>query len=194
MHEWQYTGTYPPQQKIAEDGSLAENEEPIENLTTLCFEPYSFVPCAKIIENKQYSIVSDYLGTPTHAYNRAGEKVWERELDIYGAVLKESGEKGLLPQLYQGQYVDAETGLAYNRFRYYDPESGCYLSQDPIGLHGGIALYAYVHDTNSWVDPGGLSPISYKGSESPYQTRYDPAFPNRPDPKYSIDTLSLIHI
>ncbi|WP_317235360.1 RHS repeat domain-containing protein [Niabella ginsengisoli] len=51
---------------------------------------------------------------------------------------KEKGDKGLVPQLYQGQYVDEETGLAYNRFRYYDNESGGYISQDPIGLGGGM--------------------------------------------------------
>ena len=42
--------------------------------------------------------------------------------------------------------------------RYYDPDSGNYISQDPIGLEGGLSLYAYVHDTNSWVDSLGLSP------------------------------------
>ena len=52
----------------------------------------------------------------------------------------------------KGQYYDYETGLAYNRFRYYDPELGRYISQDPIGLAGGIKLYGYVGDSNSWVD------------------------------------------
>ncbi|MDR2424542.1 MAG: RHS repeat-associated core domain-containing protein, partial [Prevotellaceae bacterium] len=60
------------------------------------------------------------------------------------------------PFRWQGQYHDSETGLYYNRFRYYSPEEGVYLSQDPIGLNGGAALYAYVHDTNSWIDPFGL--------------------------------------
>jgi RHS repeat-associated protein len=99
----------------------------------------------------------DYLGTPTHAYDSKGALVWERELDIYGAVRKETGESGFIPQLYQGQYEDEETGLCYNRFRYYDSESGYYISQDPIGLAGSIALYAYVHDTNGWVDVFGLA-------------------------------------
>lgn len=58
---------------------------------------------------------------------------------------------------WQGQYEDAETGLYYNRHRYYDPSSGNYISQDPIGLNGGINLYSYVHDTNAWVDILGLA-------------------------------------
>jgi RHS repeat-associated protein len=60
---------------------------------------------------------------------------------------------------YQGQYEDSETGLYYNRFRYYDPDSGSYLSQDPIGLAGNNpTLYSYVKDPNSWVDVFGLAP------------------------------------
>ena len=61
------------------------------------------------------------------------------------------------PFRYQGQYEDEETGLYYNRFRYYDPSTGAYISQDPIGLAGGNpTLYGYVSDTNSWVDTLGL--------------------------------------
>ena len=63
---------------------------------------------------------------------------------------------------YQGQYEDSETGLYYNRFRYYDPDAGMYLSQDPIGLAGGDKLYGYVHDPNSWVDIFGLSELVYQ--------------------------------
>ncbi|MFJ5476749.1 RHS repeat-associated core domain-containing protein, partial [Pectobacterium carotovorum] len=59
---------------------------------------------------------------------------------------------------YQGQLYDAETGLYYNRHRYYDAESGQYLSPDPIGLLGGIRPQAYVHNPLSWVDPLGLTP------------------------------------
>ena len=63
-----------------------------------------------------------------------------------------------MPFLYQGQYYDFETKLAYNRFRYYSPETGAYISQDPIGLAGGNpTLYGYVFDPNSWIDPLGLS-------------------------------------
>ncbi|MCV9933857.1 hypothetical protein OIU80_16355 [Flavobacterium sp. LS1R47] len=47
--------------------------------------------------------------------------------------------------------------LYYNRFRYYNPETGLYLSQDPIGINGGMALYSFVHDSNGYVDVFGLS-------------------------------------
>ena len=58
---------------------------------------------------------------------------------------------------YQGQYEDVETGLYYNRFRYYSPESGLYISQDPLGIQGGMPnMFAYVLDSNCRVDPFGL--------------------------------------
>ena len=59
--------------------------------------------------------------------------------------------------LFAGQYFDQESGLAYNRFRYYDPQSGCYLKSDPIGLNGGETPYAYVHNPIDWIDFFGLS-------------------------------------
>ena len=131
LHEWKYTGGFPPQQSINENGEVTEQKEPVDNIITWVFEDGSFVPCAKIDGEQEYSIITDYLGTPTHAYNSAGEKVWEREIDCYGKTRKITGEKDFCPYLYQGQMVDAETGLAYNRFRYYDNESGGYISQGP---------------------------------------------------------------
>ena len=53
--------------------------------------------------------------------------------------------------------MDAESGLYYNRYRYYDPEATQYLSPDPIGLGGGIRPQGYVADPNGWVDPLGLA-------------------------------------
>jgi len=58
---------------------------------------------------------------------------------------------------FQNQWEDKETGLYYNLNRYYDPDSGQYLIQDPIGLEGGLRTHAYVHDPMQWVDPMGLA-------------------------------------
>ncbi len=88
-----------------------------------------------------------------------------RELDIYGRVRQEEGETNFVPFLFQGQYYDVETKLAYNRFRYYAPEWGMYISQDPIRLEAGLTnLYAYVHDTNGWIDP--LVIIVFRGDRA----------------------------
>ena len=125
---------------------------------------------------KAYSIIMDYLGTPTHAFDSHGAKVWERNLDIYGKI--RAGDSTLVPFLFQGQYFDEETDLCYNRFRYYSPGTGLYISQDPVGLAGGMALYSYVHDLNSWIDPLGLRPtnpfdvVPYKPSSSPLENHH----------------------
>ncbi|WP_081078454.1 MULTISPECIES: RHS repeat domain-containing protein [Flavobacterium] len=102
-----------------------------------------------------YSIINDYLGTPVQAYNSNGKLIWERELDIYGKTRKIEGDQNLIPFLYQGQYYDHDIELAYNRFRYYNPETGTYISQDPIGLLGGNELYAYVKNSNIQIDKFG---------------------------------------
>ncbi|HEY5602360.1 MAG TPA: RHS repeat-associated core domain-containing protein, partial [Gammaproteobacteria bacterium] len=57
---------------------------------------------------------------------------------------------------FQGQYYDTETGLHYNRFRYYHPESGQFINQDPIGLLGGLNNYQYAPNPVGWIDPLGL--------------------------------------
>ena len=67
------------------------------------------------------------------------------------------GEKGACPFRWPGQYEDEETGLYYNRFRYYDPQRGGYLSKDPIGLKGGLEPYGYVRDPLGETDVFGLS-------------------------------------
>jgi RHS repeat-associated protein len=125
------------------------------------FEEGTFKPAAKLTEDKKYSIITDYLGTPAQMYDEKGKLTWDMDLDIYGKVRTFAGRSlSECPFRYQGQYEDSETGLYYNRFRYYDPDSGNYLSQDPIGLVGNNpTLYAYVHDPNSWLDVWGLDEV-----------------------------------
>ncbi|WP_288496909.1 RHS repeat-associated core domain-containing protein, partial [uncultured Erwinia sp.] len=70
-----------------------------------------------------------------------------------------SSPRGVKQNLrFQGQYFDAETGLHYNLFRYYDPVAGRFTQLDPIGLAGGLNTYAYVPDPLTWVDPLGWVP------------------------------------
>jgi RHS repeat-associated protein len=93
-------------------------------------------------------------------YDSHGTPTWSCELSSYGEVRNITGTRGDCPFRYQGQYEDVETGLYYNRFRYYDPNIGNYLSQDPIGLAGGNpTLYGYVEDVNTWVDCFGLNGV-----------------------------------
>ena len=131
--------------------------------TTWIFEAGSFVPCGKITNGKHYSIITDHLGTPIEAYNQEGELIWEREQDLYGNSRQGFAKENFrCPFKYQGQYYDSEVELCYNRFRYYHPETGRYISEDPIGFLSGEAnFFAYVSDTNAWLDLLGLGGSIY---------------------------------
>ncbi|QPS08670.1 RHS repeat-associated core domain-containing protein [Delftia acidovorans] len=63
---------------------------------------------------------------------------------------------------FQGQYFDVETGLHYNRFRYYDPDVGRFVSQNVVRLVGGINFYFYAANPIAFVDPWGMAPIAHQ--------------------------------
>ncbi|EWH03171.1 RHS repeat-associated core domain-containing protein [Halomonas sp. BC04] len=87
-----------------------------------------------------------------------GETLWQAQPDDWAAVTNERGTASQ-PIRFQGQWHDEESGLYYNRHRYYDPQQGRYISQDPIGLKGGRNLYGYVSNPTGMVDPLGLEAI-----------------------------------
>ncbi len=98
-------------------------------------------------------------------------------MDIYGKVRSIEGSKTFIPFRYQGQYEDEEIGLYYNRYRYYSCDTGGYINQDPIGLAGNNPnFYAYVHDSNTFIDPFGLDEFfrGSKGDAAPDFTPRDP--------------------
>lgn len=125
--------------------------------TTWYFEPETFAPIAKERAGKKWTIASDQLGTPTEMYDELGELAWKMQLDVFGAATTDVATE-TCPWRWPGQYEDAETGLYYNRFRYYDAQTGRYVSQDPIGLLGGLRLAGSVTDPNVSFDPLGLEP------------------------------------
>ena len=167
LHEWSYDRREKPRMEKDELGRIRyDKPEPYTNLITWVYDGGSYTPVAKLTEEDSYTIVQDYLGTPIQALDSKGNVVWDCILDIYGDVLELRGERNFIPFRFQGQYEDGETGLYYNRFRYYSPETGSYISQDPIGLAGSNpTLYGYVRDTNSWVDPLGLNGIGPWGEK-----------------------------
>ena len=130
---------------------------PCEVLTWL-FEPDGFAPLARLSsrERRGASVVCDHLGTPVALVDADGEVAWSAELDVYGQVEGFTGARGYCPFRFPGQYEDEETGLYYNRFRYYDPAGGLYVAQDPLGLLAGTRLYGYVRDPSRATDVFGL--------------------------------------
>ncbi len=157
---------------LSQDNSVenASQTDDLESLVTWVFND-GFVPSAKITNEGNYSIISDYLGTPVEAYDEQGHKVWSAELDVCGRVKEYTGEKDFIPFRYQGQYEDIEIGLYYNRFRYYDPEQGNYTQVDPIGLAGGNpTLYGYAQDSNSYLDVFGLNTAKGDAAENAFES------------------------
>ncbi|WP_179949182.1 colicin E3/pyocin S6 family cytotoxin, partial [Burkholderia sp. RF4-BP95] len=101
-------------------------------------------------------------GTPQELTDEAGELAWSARYQAWGEareVISEAARKAGIanPLRFAGQYFDRETGLHYNRHRYYDPGSGRFVSKDPIGLAGGINVYQYAPNPIEWIDPLGLS-------------------------------------
>jgi len=106
---------------------------------------------------------NDPLGTPQVLTDESGTTVWTASYDPFGkATVNEDpdgdGNAVTLNVRFPGQYYDKETGLHYNYFRYYDPDTGRYLTSDHIGINGGINTYAYVDENPlKYTDEEGLS-------------------------------------
>ncbi|MFD4841670.1 RHS repeat-associated core domain-containing protein [Achromobacter sp. NPDC058515] len=104
----------------------------------------------------------DHLGTPQELTDAQGEVVWSAQYKAWGAakeVISSAAQAAGIrnPIRFQGQYWDHETGLHYNRHRYYDPEIGRFIAKDPIGFAGGLNVYQYAPNPTNWIDPSGLS-------------------------------------
>ena len=104
-------------------------------------------------EPKLYYFHTDQIGTPLEMTDVDGRIVWQATYKAWCEVETLTVTEVEQNLRFQGQYFDEETGLHYNTFRYYDPEVGRFITQDPIGLSGGSNLYQYVPNPTIWVDP-----------------------------------------
>jgi RHS repeat-associated protein len=144
------------------DGAKLLQETRAERQRTYLFEPGGFRPLACIdrvsgAKSQVYYYHLDHLGTPRELTDAAGKIVWSARYRAYGALALADVAEIDNPLRFQGQYYDAETGLHYNLNRYYDPQAGQFIHQDPIGLLGGLNPYQYVPNPTGWVDPFGLT-------------------------------------
>ena len=111
-------------------------------------------------ERKIHLYHCDHRGLPLALVSADGKTDWSAEYDAWGNVLRENNPHNM-KQLIRlpGQQYDEETGLYYNRYRYYDPLLGRYITQDPIGLRGGWNLYQYPLNPIRFIDQLGLAQI-----------------------------------
>ncbi|MBP1123903.1 MULTISPECIES: RHS repeat-associated core domain-containing protein [Pseudomonas] len=166
------------------------------------YEPDSFRPLA-LLEGfgpnatQPYHYQLDHLGTPQELTAADGEIVWSAHYRAYGQISRLDVGKVDNPLRFQGQYFDEESGLHYNRHRYYNPDVGRYLTPDPVKLAGGINAYQYVPNPTGWVDPLGLNTCPENNGCKPSLSINDPAEqasikkiePATPTPQESEDYL-----
>ncbi len=124
-------------------------------LVPLLFLDYESVD-APLESGQRYVIFADQIGTPCLVEDDGGTDVWHADVAPFGQAAIASGAKIELDLRFPGHYFDAELGLHYNRFRYYDPALGRYLQSDPWGIAGGYNLYAYLSNPLLAADVRGL--------------------------------------
>lgn len=119
------------------------------------YSSFLMMPLAVWADGQWSSSVSNHLSVPQELLSEKGSLAWQVSLDSYGRVLNEQGQPGS-PFRYRGQYHDRDVDHYYNIHRYYLPSLGVYDSPDPIGIQGGVNLYAYSRNPVMWDDPFGL--------------------------------------
>ena len=142
-----------PDGSVARDGELSPHSQQwlaVSQLTPEHLLPEPTTPTVHLY-------YCDHLGTPIALINTQGGIDWRAEFDPWGNQVDGSNPQRLYqPIRMQGQHYDDESGMHYNRYRYYDPALGRYISQDPIGLRGGWNVYNYPLNPITMSDPLGL--------------------------------------
>lgn len=149
------------------DGTTLAEQITTRHSVTWDYDPSSHRPLVQVertgtgedrrsTDEKFYAIVTDLVGAPTELLDEYGNVAWFAQTTAWGRPIAHGGGT-TTPLRFPGQYADAESGLNYNYFRYYDPETARYFSADPVGLAGGYAPHSYVPNPLAWLDPLGLS-------------------------------------
>ena len=151
---------------------LLQEQQERELCSTYIYDPTdAWSPLARVDHLRDqnsgeiYWFNPDLNGAPLEVTDERGAVRWSGQYGSFGEVRHQSeGFSRVVnrtamahqPLRYAGQYADGETGLHYNLFRYYDPQVGRFIVQDPIGLNGGWNLYQYAPNPLGWIDPLGL--------------------------------------
>ena len=162
-----WTSTDPKRTHFVWDGTRLLQEYTYKGSYTYIYtDQDSYEPLAQIFDNakdsKQYLAYfhNDQISIPREMTDIHGNLLWYGEYTAWGRLKKDERvyKNAHQPFRLQNQYCDQETGLHYNLMRYYEPEAGRFVNQDPIGLLGaGDNLYQFAVNAQSWIDPLGLS-------------------------------------
>ncbi|WP_420457101.1 RHS repeat-associated core domain-containing protein [Rubrivirga sp.] len=164
-----WDGDVPAERQRAERDPLARAASGAVASGAVAVRTYAFQgfePVALLDGEADVAVVEcDQVGQPRLAVDREGTLVWEGRFDPWGGEVAVGPVEVSGPEVevrFPGQVADAESGLRYNRFRYYDPETRTYGQSDPAGLRGGLRSHCYVADPVEWVDLFGLGGCNIK--------------------------------
>ena len=158
------------------DGTrLTEDTAPDGTTLTWDYAPGTHRPIAQtnrdpLLKDRTFHpVVTDQIGTPTELLTPNGELAWQSRTTLWGTQLPTPPGTLSCPLRFPGQYADPETGLHYNYFRYYDPETARYVTPDPLGLAAAPNSHCYVRNPAVRADALGLydCPQAERGSRDP---------------------------
>ena len=162
--------------KFTWDGLRLLLEEQNTLPTLYLYADQSHEPVARVDGRGEHQKIryyhNDLNGLPEQLTEPGGQIIWQARYQVWGNTLEETREPYFVENQnlrFQGQYLDRETGLHYNTFRFYDPDVGRFTTPDPIGLAGGLNLYQYAPNPVGWVDPWGWSCVPNK--KTSYQAK-----------------------
>ena len=162
-------GSLEDETRFVWDGShLVQEIHPNGRYTYIYTDQDSYEPLAQIRnrtnregESKQEInyFHCDQIGIPREMTDKDGNLLWFGNYTGWGRLKEETKvtDSAYQPFRLQNQYCDRETGLHYNFFRYYEPNAGRFVNQDPIGLWGGENFYQFAENVTGWIDPYGLA-------------------------------------
>lgn len=135
----------------------AKTDKPTATATYLFEDEDHIEPIAQQANGDWLYYVSDVNGAPLEIVDGAGRSVTRFDRTLFGKLSPRKGGGAATPFRFSGQWADDETGLHYNRYRYYDPDTGRYIAPDPVYLTGGFDFYGYGPNPVAWIDPMGWS-------------------------------------
>jgi RHS repeat-associated protein len=141
--------------EIREEASASG--DPVVAERTYLYEDDSFEPVAHQQDGRWVHYLNDQIGTPERLLDDAGAVACELRRSAWGETEVAPGARASTPIRFQGQYEDEETGLSYNRWRYYDKRLALFVAPDPMGLDEETNLWRFVFSPLGWTDPLGLA-------------------------------------
>ncbi|MGC5704391.1 RHS domain-containing protein [Pseudomonas sp. NFXW11] len=167
--------------RFAWDGLRLLQEQCNQQVSVYIYEDEGHAPLARVdgsgAAQKIRYYHSDLNGLPQQLSEHDGHRVWQARYQVWGNSVEEVREPYYIEEQnlrFQGQYLDRETGLHFNTFRFYDPDIGRFTTPDPIGLAGGLNLYQYAVNPIGWIDPlGWICKSAYSGRRGTIKAKAD---------------------